>query len=208
MGILFLLEVPCLYRERNLNMQISYWQWCHLADSLNVSFYFSKSCTIFSVRNGNGSHHLSSNFYCFADIQVFSKCYNRCKTLQMVKEYIYRYDLCLPVSYSARNWCHRKMVSLLFYCVICVDRSWYLVCICSNILINIVGRVQCQHNHLSNSESIPMLKLISTLSLTFDIIWYALCMYWLRFFSLVCNSLLGSREMKTNDHAAVKIDIN
>ena len=43
-----------------------------------------------------------------------------------------------------------------------------------------------------------MLKLISTLSLTFGIIWYALCMSWLRFSSLVGNSLLGSREMKTN----------
>ena len=99
------------------------------------------------------------------------------------------------------------MVSLWFSCVICTDRSRYLVCIYSKMLINILDLVvdwlQCQHFHLSDSKPIPLFKFIIYNFLillyhcqSFGMLYVSL---WLRFCSLVDNSFIWPREMKTSE---------
>ena len=89
-------------------------------------------------------------------------------------------------------------IATILFCIICIDRSRQLVCICSNILINVIGWVQCQHFHLSGSILI-LKSIIDFISIIFQ--FFCFMYFWsgLQLCSLVSNGFIGSREMETNE---------
>lgn len=96
---------------------------------------------------------------------------------------------------SATNWYYPRVVLLWFRCIVCVDCSRYLICIYSNILINVVDWVQCQHFQLSHV--IPMLNfIINIISIFFRIFCSTIfgSMYWFWFCSLINNGFIRLNE--------------
>ena len=118
------------------------------------------------------------------------------------------HDFGLSASHLARSLCHPKMVLPWFSCTstISTHHSQHLVCICSNILLNVEGQVKYQHLYIfwqqdhTNVEIHYQCHLYSSSipskhCRSFDM----LCM-WLGCVFTVAHGLIDSEALKTTEN--------
>lgn len=87
-------------------------QSCHIFGLLNAILWFPKSCTFFSILNGNGYHHVLSHFCIF--LQRFS-CFPNTLTLRKYCSEKSVSDMTwFSASHSTWKRCHSRVVLLQF----------------------------------------------------------------------------------------------